>query len=189
MDHTLAFTFLTTPLRNAGRVGSVTVCVKAAKSSSKICAVRMCDDSSRREYGASELSLSSSSPPSPSSERPLMRIRMAGYAVAVVMVLLGMDPSANVARAVAEPVSRGAEIFENNCAACHLGGGNILPFARSKTLKKGALEKANLYDKEAMLNYVANGKGAMPAYKDKLSEEALDEVTSFILERAAQNWK
>ncbi|KAA8498138.1 Cytochrome c6 [Porphyridium purpureum] len=121
------------------------------------------------------------------ADPPRPRAVVAGWAVAAALLVHGAGSHA--ALAAAEPVSRGAQIFESNCAACHLGGGNILPFARSKTLKKPALEKAKLYEKDAMVEFVSAGKGAMPSYKDKLERADLDEVAEFILTRAAENWK
>uniref|UniRef100_A0A7S1ESS4 Cytochrome c-553 n=1 Tax=Timspurckia oligopyrenoides TaxID=708627 RepID=A0A7S1ESS4_9RHOD len=89
----------------------------------------------------------------------------------------------------AQDQSTGSKIFESNCAACHLGGGNILPFARSKTLKTNALKKNNLYEHDSLVSFIKSGKGSMPAYGEKLSSEELDSVADFILLRAEQNWK
>ena len=43
---------------------------------------------------------------------------------------------------------------------CHAGGGNLV--AANKTLKKDALEKYDMYSKEAIVYQVVNGKNAMP---------------------------
>ena len=47
----------------------------------------------------------------------------------------------------AEP-ARGVEIFSHNCAACHLGGGNII--ISDKSLHKQALMKHHIYSINAI---------------------------------------
>lgn len=54
----------------------------------------------------------------------------------------------------------GAKLFKQNCAACHADGGNLVN--AQKTLKKEALEKYDMYSKEAIVYQVVNGKNAMP---------------------------
>eukprot|EP00183_Erythrolobus_madagascarensis_P004998 CAMPEP_0185856664 /NCGR_PEP_ID=MMETSP1354-20130828/29116_1 /TAXON_ID=708628 /ORGANISM="Erythrolobus madagascarensis, Strain CCMP3276" /LENGTH=103 /DNA_ID=CAMNT_0028558925 /DNA_START=420 /DNA_END=728 /DNA_ORIENTATION=- len=90
--------------------------------------------------------------------------------------------------ALAAPLVDGATLFEANCAACHAGGGNILPFARGKTLKTPALKKNKLLDQEALVTFVKDGKGAMPSYSSKLSDDEINSISEFILLRASENW-
>lgn len=87
--------------------------------------------------------------------------------------------------------SNGSKIFTANCASCHIGGGNIL--IEQKTLKKSALSKylAN-YDQDpisAIIYQVQNGKGAMPAFKEKLTTEEILEVAAFVFQKAEQGWE
>ncbi len=51
--------------------------------------------------------------------------------------------------AIAASHEEGAKLFKQNCAACHIGGGNLV--AANKTLKKDALEKYDIYTKEAIV--------------------------------------
>ncbi len=62
--------------------------------------------------------------------------------------------------AMAASHEEAAKLFKQNCAACHAGGGNLVN--AQKTLKKDALEKYDMYSKEAIVYQVVNGKNAMP---------------------------
>jgi cytochrome c6 len=81
----------------------------------------------------------------------------------------------------------GAVIFENNCAGCHVNGGNIMQ--RGKNLKLKTLHKNGLDEVEAIAQLVTNGKGLMSAYGDRLSAAEIQTVAAFVLERAEKGWK
>ncbi|ARV61605.1 cytochrome C [Nostocales cyanobacterium HT-58-2] len=91
----------------------------------------------------------------------------------------------------AAEISNGAKIFNDNCASCHIGGGNIL--IAEKTLKKEALSKyLERYDADsiqAIIYQVQNGKNAMPAYKSKLSEQEILEVAAYVFQKSEQGWQ
>ena len=77
--------------------------------------------------------------------------------------------------ALAADTANGAKIFSANCAACHMGGRNVVMAA--KTLQKEALEKA-------IINQVTNGKNAMPAFKGKLNDQQIEDVATYVLEQS-----
>ena len=81
----------------------------------------------------------------------------------------------------------GAKIFSANCAACHAGGRNVI--MANKALKKEALEKYGMNSLEAIVNQVTNGKNAMPAFKGRLSDNQIEDVASYVLDKADQGWK
>ena len=93
--------------------------------------------------------------------------------------------------ALAAQTPQGAKIFKANCASCHIGGGNIL--IEEKTLKKEALSKyLEGYSSDpiaAIVNQVQNGKGAMPAFKTKLTAEEILEVTAYVFQQAENGWQ
>jgi cytochrome c6 len=93
--------------------------------------------------------------------------------------LLSLQP------AIASP--DGAVIFENNCAGCHVNGGNIV--RRGKNLKLKTLQKNGVDSVEAIAQLVTHGKGLMSAYGDRLTTEEIETVSKYVLERAQQSWQ
>jgi cytochrome c6 len=89
--------------------------------------------------------------------------------------------------AIAAEMSNGAKIFNVNCAGCHVNGGNII--RRNKNLKLKALQKNKMDSLEAIEEIVTNGKNNMSAYRDRLSAQEIEIVSSYVLEQANKNWK
>ncbi len=98
-----------------------------------------------------------------------------------ILFLLEMNSSALAADAAA-----GAKVFNANCAACHAGGGNAINAA--KTLKKDALTANSKDTVEAIVTQVVNGKNAMPSFKGRLSEDQIQSVAMYVLEKADKGW-
>ncbi|MBD2294700.1 c-type cytochrome [Anabaena sphaerica FACHB-251] len=88
--------------------------------------------------------------------------------------------------ALAADAASGAKLFSANCASCHAGGKNLVNAAKS--LKKEALEKYGLYSTEGIIAQVTNGKGAMPAFKDRLKAAQIEDVAAYVLEQAEAGW-
>ena len=88
--------------------------------------------------------------------------------------------------ALAADTANGAKIFSANCAACHMGGRNVV--AAAKTLKKDALDKYSMNSMEAIVHQVQNGKNAMPAFKGRLNDKQIEEVAGYVLEQAEKGW-
>ncbi|MEG5065752.1 c-type cytochrome [Microcoleus sp. B3-A4] len=80
-----------------------------------------------------------------------------------------------------------AEVFSANCAGCHINGSNII--RRGKNLKQKALKKYGMDSIASISNLVTNGKGIMPAYKDRLSEQQIIDVSAYVLSQAETDWK
>lgn len=80
----------------------------------------------------------------------------------------------------------GAKVFKANCAACHAMGTNRVN--SQKTLKKADLEKWDMYDRDAIVYQVTNGKNAMPAFGSKLSADEIDTVAGYVLAQADADW-
>lgn len=89
--------------------------------------------------------------------------------------------------ALAADAANGAKVFSNNCAACHVGGGNVV--MAQKTLKKDVLEKFGMNSLAAITNQVTNGKNAMPAFKGRLKPEQIEDVATYVLEQSEKGWK
>lgn len=102
-------------------------------------------------------------------------------AAAVAALSLWMTPAA-----LAADAGHGGQIFANNCAACHIGGGNVVNEA--KTLKLADLKTYDMASVEAIITQVTNGKNAMPAFKGRLSDEDIADVATYVLSQAEQGW-
>jgi mono/diheme cytochrome c family protein len=68
----------------------------------------------------------------------------------------------------------GAQIFADNCAACHgdQGQGGVGPNLQTST-KAG--------DKQAVVDQVTNGGGGMPPFGDKLSDQEIQAVADYVV--------
>lgn len=89
--------------------------------------------------------------------------------------------------ALATDTTNGAKIFSVQCAGCHINGGNIV--RRGKNLKLKALKKYNMDSIEAISSIVTNGKNNMSAYKDRLTEQEIQNVAAYVLEQAEKDWR
>lgn len=89
--------------------------------------------------------------------------------------------------AFAADTVKGATIFNAECAGCHINGGNII--RRGKNLKLKALKKNHVDSLAEIASLVSNGKNIMSAYKDKLSEQQIQDVSAYVLEQAAKDWR
>lgn len=89
--------------------------------------------------------------------------------------------------AFAVDTANGAKIFNIECAGCHINGGNII--RRGKTLKQKALKINGVDSMASITALVANGKNNMSAYKDRLSEQQIEDVSAYVLDQAANNWR
>jgi len=86
-------------------------------------------------------------------------------------------------------------LFEQNCAACHGGGGNIV--RRGKNLKVKALKRYGMDSQAAIANIITNGKGIMSAYGEaaeygaptRLTTAEIDALADYVLAQAALDWK
>jgi cytochrome c6 len=89
--------------------------------------------------------------------------------------------------ATTPPTATAAEVFSTNCAGCHINGTNII--RRGKNLKQKALKKYKMDSIANISNLVTNGKGIMPAYKNRLSEQQIIDVSAYVLSQAETDWK
>lgn len=70
--------------------------------------------------------------------------------------------------------AQGRDVFAGNCAACHGGQGE------GGTGPKLAGE-AKYTDPEAVVDQIRDGGGGMPAFKGRLSEQELADVSAFVV--------
>jgi cytochrome c6 len=102
------------------------------------------------------------------------------FALIVAAATLFAQPS------FAADLATGKQVFTANCAACHMGGGNVVNAA--KTLKKADLEKYGMASVEAITTQVKQGKLAMPAFLGRLTPEQIESVATYVLAQAEKGW-
>lgn len=113
-----------------------------------------------------------------------MRKSLTFLLLALVQVVLGALLLGNFP-ALAES-NRPSAIFSNYCASCHLGGGNII--LDDKNLHISALAKYHMDSVSAIASQVKYGKKAMPAFKGRLTDFQIEEIASYVLEKAKKGW-
>ena len=80
----------------------------------------------------------------------------------------------------------GQELFEVNCAGCHVNGGNII--RRNKTLKLKALKKNEIDTPEKIALIARKGIGIMSGYEDNLKEGEDIILANWVWENAQKAW-
>ena len=104
--------------------------------------------------------------------------------------LLGVFPALAVNTPAAD-LEHGGQLFSANCAACHMGGGNVI--SASRTLSQSDLQAhLNEYGDdhlEAIEHQIENGKNAMPSFVGKLSEQDIIDVAAYVELKAEKGWQ
>ena len=109
-----------------------------------------------------------------------MKRTLLGICIAMLCWIAGANS------ATAADLAMGGQVFSSNCAACHVGGGNVVNGA--KTLKLDTLEKYEMASVEAIKTQVTNGKNAMPAFNGRLTDTQIDDVAAYVLDQAQNGW-
>jgi cytochrome c6 len=94
--------------------------------------------------------------------------------LAAIAVLLLAAAPAQAAEPTAEQIEEGVSIYEDFCAMCH-GRDLINPGGLAFDLRKFPKD-----DFTRFRNSVLNGKGGMPAWRDKLSDEDITLLWAYI---------
>jgi cytochrome c6 len=113
-------------------------------------------------------------------ENPLKKL------LSVILLAVSFLTLALGSPALAADAALGAKVFSANCAACHMGGNNVV--MANKTLKKEALEQFSMYSADAITTQVTNGKNAMPAFGGRLSADEIANVAAYVLSQADKGW-
>ena len=80
----------------------------------------------------------------------------------------------------------GENLFKQNCAGCHINGGNII--RRSKNLKISSLKRNGIDNPEAIAKIARQGVGIMSGYEDELRDNGDTIVANWIWEQAQKAW-
>lgn len=111
----------------------------------------------------------------------MLRKLLLAVCLVIYLVLIELPSSAQAA-----DLTNGAKVFNANCSACHVGGGNVI--IANKALKKEALEKYEMYSLEAIKTQVIKGKNAMPAFASRLSQTQIEDVATYVMNQAETGW-
>lgn len=95
-------------------------------------------------------------------------IPITGLCIAAALAC-GDGRASTPATSEGDPVSKGAELFNTNCALCH-GRKGDLGMSGAKDLTVSALTR------EQMIAMVTNGKGTMMPYKNVLTPKQIEAV-------------
>lgn len=75
---------------------------------------------------------------------------------------------------------------------CHVGGNNTI--MNIKTLKTDALEKfldgyGPAHNPEAIVKQVTYGKGMMPGFRNRLTEDDIANIAAYVQEQSENGWQ
>ena len=99
------------------------------------------------------------------------------------ILVISLNPNSALA---ADTNGRGAVLFEQHCAACHIHGGNII--RRGRTLRMNALEKRGIASPDAIAVIAREGIGQMSGYEQVLGSGGDVAVADWIWEQAQNAW-
>jgi cytochrome c6 len=106
--------------------------------------------------------------------------------LSLILVAIALVTTLFASPAMAADVDNGGKVFSANCAACHMGGGNMVN--PEKTLKKETLSQYAMNSLDAIKTQVTNGKGAMPAFGSRLTAAEIEDVATYVLAQSEKGW-
>ena len=90
----------------------------------------------------------------------------------------------------------GAKLFDQNCAVCHTGGGNLI--VPSKSLDRTALNE-NGFDRANIEVIITRGRDAMPGFgctpdddvcaKARLGQDDIATIAQYVDDQANNDWR
>jgi cytochrome c6 len=115
--------------------------------------------------------------------------RIAGL-ILLLLTLVGPTITPEPVLAFDGPLDQGEQIFSQNCAACHMGGGNVIRASRTLNIRdlNAHLEEYPQDPLEAIEHQIEAGKNAMPSYAGKLSESEIIAVATYVEQQAEMGW-
>ena len=130
------------------------------------------------------LTLKGMSSPKVPESKPLFMRQFLSLALAALIALI--SPSV----VGAADVAHGEQVFSANCAACHIGGGNVVNGQRTLQQDdlKAYLANYNEGHEEAIAYQVTNGKNGMPAFGPNLSAAEIADVAAYVESQSVKGW-
>jgi cytochrome c6 len=81
---------------------------------------------------------------------------------------------------------KGRKLFNENCISCHKQGTNLI--IPEKNLKKLILEANGMYNQDAIVYQILNGKNGMPAFGGRINESEIEEIANYVLFASEKNF-
>ena len=104
-------------------------------------------------------------------------------AAGLSVMLMGAEPAMAKGPAFDGQIdmARGQKLFEQNCAACHLGGGNIV--CPEKTLDKEDIQQYldGGFTQKAVAYQMKNGKNNMPQFGSRLCDDEIEDIAAYVI--------
>ena len=115
--------------------------------------------------------------------------RIAGL-ILLLLTFVGPMTTPESVLAFDSPLEQGEQIFSQNCAACHMGGGNVIRASRTLNIRdlNAHLTEYAQDPLEAIEHQIEAGKNAMPSYAGKLSESEIVAVATYVEQQAEMGW-
>ena len=82
-------------------------------------------------------------------------------------------------KASSQDFETGNQLFQMYCNACHNQGSNLI--IPEKNLYKKTLQTNGIFDLDAIIYQINNGKNGMPAFGDRLTELQIQKIALFIM--------
>lgn len=99
---------------------------------------------------------------------------------------LNLEQPANITTISESQTVSATALFTQNCAGCHAHGGNVV--RRRKTLQQKALKRYGYNDEIKIAQIITYGRGIMPAYKDRLTEEEIRAIAQYVKTQSENGW-
>ena len=80
------------------------------------------------------------------------------------------------------PAQMGEQLFETNCMGCHINGKNLI--IPEKNLQKETLKNNGMDTVDSLMYQITNGKNGMPAFGGRLTENQIETIAYYVLERS-----
>lgn len=120
--------------------------------------------------------------------------RLSGLMLMLLLIICATGLLSTPAMAIdmieSSALERGKQIFNSNCAACHMGGGNVIRASRTLKIRdlNAHVEAYSSSPLEALEHKIEDGLNAMPSYANTLSEAEIIAVATYVEQRAELGW-
>jgi cytochrome c6 len=115
------------------------------------------------------------------SSRNLPGGKMRKTLVRIIRLLLLSSPILLLAAIPVRAQDNGAALFKSKCASCHgPDGKGDTPVGKALKLRDLGSEDVQKQTDAQLTEITANGKGKMPAYKGKLTDDQIKQLVSFM---------